>query len=296
LNTTAQLVAVTGATGQQGGATARHLISRGWHVRALTRDPTSEAACALSSAGAMLVAADFDDPLSLSTAFEGVHAVFSAQPSGRSAADEIRRGCAVADAAVAAGVEHFVFASVGGAERGSGVPTFEAKWAVEQHIAAVRLPATILRPTAFMENFIHFRLRDGALHTSTEPDVREQVIATDDIGAFAALAFDDPDEYIGHALELAGDELTAVEAAEAIGRTVGSTIEVIHRPPVKAVEALGDYIGASVARTPAWLREHGYQANIAALRRLHPELLDFDAWLVRVGTRRIARALGDRPA
>ena len=47
-----KVVLVTGATGQQGGATARHLLANGWPVRALTRDPNSPAALALAEAGA----------------------------------------------------------------------------------------------------------------------------------------------------------------------------------------------------------------------------------------------------
>jgi uncharacterized protein YbjT (DUF2867 family) len=288
---TSQTIAVTGATGQQGGATARRLLASGWAVRAITRDPSSAAAHTLTAAGAEVVAADFADLASLAAALQGVHGLFIAQPSQRSAADELRQGRAVADAALDAGLAHVVYSSVGGAERDSGIPTFETKWAIEQHIAALELPATILRPVAFMENYPSFRLRDGALHTTVDPDFPEQLIATEDIGAFAALAFADPDQYVGRALEIAGDELTAAQAAEAIARATGSTVPVVHTAPGAVLEALGEHIGASLARTPTWLRDHGYEADIPRLRALHPELLDFDSWLARTGAAAARRAL-----
>src|SRR5258708_38250596 len=116
-------VLVFGATGQQGGAVARHLLANAWNVRALVRNPNQASAQALKQQGVELVQGDLNDPASLRDAMGGVDSVFSVQTSfaaGGVEAEE-RQGKAVADAAGETGVTHFVYSSVGGAERHSNV-------------------------------------------------------------------------------------------------------------------------------------------------------------------------------
>src|SRR5512138_550411 len=151
-----KIIAVTGATGQQGGAVARKLLADGWKVRALTRDLNKPAAQALANAGAELVPGDMDSRSDLDVAFKGAYGVFSVQNfwlPGVGFEGEIQQGKNVADAAKAAGVQHLVYSSVGAAHRGMGQKHFESKWIIEQHIQALDIPYTILRPAAFMENY-----------------------------------------------------------------------------------------------------------------------------------------------
>ena len=150
-----KLIVVTGATGQQGGATARHLLTQEWRVRAVTRDPQGAAAKALASAGAEVVSANMDDRASLDKAFAGAYGVFSVQNfwlPDVGAAGEVRQGKIVADAAKAAGVRHFVYTSVGGAERKTGLSHFDSKWQIEgtSDRSACRRP--FCGPVFFMEN------------------------------------------------------------------------------------------------------------------------------------------------
>jgi uncharacterized protein YbjT (DUF2867 family) len=120
------VVAVVGATGQQGGATARALLDAGVSVRALVRDLNKPAAQELASLGAQLAVADLDDPATIRTVFAGASRVFAMTTmlSGRGTAGETADGVAIADAAKAASVEHLVYSSVGGAERHTGIPHF----------------------------------------------------------------------------------------------------------------------------------------------------------------------------
>src|SRR5215218_2690509 len=112
--TESTLILVTGATGQQGGATARALLKRGFKVRALTRKPASPSAERLASEGMELAAGDLDDRGSLDRALQGVHGVFSVQTfMGGGVEAEERQGKLLADAAKAASVKHFVYTSVG---------------------------------------------------------------------------------------------------------------------------------------------------------------------------------------
>jgi uncharacterized protein YbjT (DUF2867 family) len=273
-----KLIVVTGATGRQGGATARHLLAQGWRVRALVRDPNKPAAQELAAKGAELAQGDLDDRASLDRALNGAYGVFSVQtfmgPEGP--VGEARQGKRLADAAKAAGIQHFVYTSVGGAERKSGLPHFESKWQIEEHIRSLGLPATILRPVFFMENLRSPWMgpRDGVLAVALSPSTALQMIASDDIGAFAALAFARPQDFIGKALEIAGDSLTMPQVAGVFTQVSGRPVRFVEQP-LEQVRSFNAEMGDMMA----WFNDHGYAADIPALRKLRPGLLTFEAWL-----------------
>ncbi|MHA7634328.1 NmrA/HSCARG family protein [Corallococcus sp. M7] len=282
-----ETVLVLGATGQQGGATARALLKDGWRVRALVRDPASARARELEAAGVELVRGDMGDRASLDRAVAGAYGVFSIQPSspqvhyGVTDDDEVRFGTSIADAAKAASVEHFVYTSVLGLRPGTGVGHFETKWRIEEHVRASGLPATIVRPGTFMELLLvpDFGLTRGALQFFIQPEQPMQFIAGENIGVLTARVFADPRTYVGTTLEMAGDSLTGNALAEKIGRATGTSISYSRFPP----EVLASN---PMLRKLVKLFEDGFvfeSADIPALRRLAPGLLTFDAWLERGG-------------
>ena len=147
-------ILVAGATGRQGGSVVRHLANRKLSVQALVRNPQSRRAQALSDQGIEVVKGDMDDLASLKKAMAGVHGVYSVQDYWTAGAEvEVQEGKNMADAALDAGVEHLVFSSVGGAERNSGIDPWDTKWQIEKHIRKLALPATILRPVGFMDDY-----------------------------------------------------------------------------------------------------------------------------------------------
>lgn len=273
-------ILVLGGTGRQGGATARELLRRGRVVHALVRNPQAPAARALADAGAVLVRGDFDDEASLRAAMTGVHGVFSVQtfrtPGG--VATEERQGKAVADAAARTGVAHLVYSSVGGAERSSGVDHFESKWHVEQHIQKLGVPATVLRPTMFHEVFLDTgpRLVDGRLVLGLwlRPDVPLQLIATSDIAGFAADAFEDPDTWLGRQVEIAGDELTGPQMAEAFARVAGIPARY-QELPIDQLRAVRPDLAAMFD----FFNDRGYRADLPALRRIRKDLVSLEDFL-----------------
>ncbi len=275
-----EAILVFGGTGRQGGAVARELLRRGRVVHALVRDPQTRAARRLADAGALLVRGDLDDDASLRSAMTGIHGVFSVQPfrtPGGVDAEE-RQGKAVSDAAADVGVAHLVYSSVGGAERASGIAHFESKWNVEQHIQKLGLPATVLRPTMFYDVFhdIGPRLVNGKLVLGLwlRPEVRVQVIATSDIGGFAADAFDDPATWLGRQVEIAGDELTGPQMAEAFERVSGIPTRY-EQQPIERLRA----VRADLATMFDWFEREGYRADLPALRRIRPDLINLETWL-----------------
>ena len=149
-----RVILVSGATGQQGGSVARNLLEWGFAVRALTRDAEKAAARELADLGAEVVGGDLEDRASIERVLDGVYGVFSVQQFWEVGVEgEVRQGILLADAAKEAGVEHFVYSSVGSAHRDTGIPHFDSKWDVEEHVRASGVPYTVLRPVFFMQNW-----------------------------------------------------------------------------------------------------------------------------------------------
>src|SRR5262249_54128641 len=136
MNTRGNPILVIGATGQQGGAVVKALQKTDFAIRAFVRPhvPTDKQAKQIQhweQQGLQIVQGDLDDAYSVRQAMQGVYGVFSVTTfQDRGVQIEEERGKRVADAAKQAGVQHFVYSSVGGADRKSGVPHFESKWRV----------------------------------------------------------------------------------------------------------------------------------------------------------------------
>ncbi|MEU9091497.1 NmrA/HSCARG family protein [Streptomyces sp. NPDC048428] len=300
---TDKTIVVTGATGLQGRAVAKHLLDGGWQVRALTRNPEGVPAKALARAGARIVRAEMEDISSLVDAAEGAHGLFSVQPTvgspgtapDFSAEDEVRWGMNIAEAAQIANIRHLVFSSVAGADRHDSetLPqNLSSKWRIEQHLTKLGLPATILRPVSFMENYTgEYALQDGSLVSGLAPDVALQLMAVDDVGVVTALAFSRPQEWIGRATALAGDELTPVQIAAHIEAAINRPLPYA-QIPMETIRAVNE----EFAFAHEWLGERGYRADITATRRIHPAAMDFPTWLQRTGAAQITAFLDTQGA
>lgn len=282
MNTINKIIAVTGATGQQGGAVARHLIQNGWQVRALTRNPQQDAAQQLEHAGAEIMQTDHNNLNSLNQAFQDVYGVFSVQGFWDTGVEsEIQQGINVADVAKSNNVQHFIYTSVGGTDRNTGIPHFESKWRIEQYIASIELPATILRPVEFMENFYWSRsqiLAGTLMSQGLRSERKKQLIAVEDIGVFTAIAFENPEEYIGKSFELAGDSLTEQEIVDVFSRVIGKPIKLA-RTELGVQSGIRD----ELLEMWAWFDREGYNTDVASLRSIHPALQTLEDWLNRTG-------------
>jgi uncharacterized protein YbjT (DUF2867 family) len=279
-------VLVIGATGRQGGATARALVRRGARVRALVRDPNEPAARRLVSLGMQIAVGDLDDTRTLVPAMAGVGAVFSVQNWWLTGATrEVRQGKNVADAVKQARVQHLVYSSVGGADRGAKITHWETKWQVELYIRELGLPATILRPVSFMETYyipaVEKGILGGKLLDPIRADKPYQLIATDDIGEYAAQALTQPERFIGKAIEIAGDELTNPQIAATFARVMGRRVTFSKLPLFMTRLVLG----REFYQMFKWFNEEGYRADLEALKRDIPQVkaTTLEAWLTREG-------------
>ncbi|MBB2926679.1 NmrA/HSCARG family protein [Paraburkholderia silvatlantica] len=282
-------ILVFGATGQQGGAVASSLLEKGWHVRALVRNPDSVRAQTLAASGVELSQGDFSDVTSLKTAMTGVYGVFSVQPSsgqgavyGVSDADEVRYGKTIAEIAMNAGVQHLVYTSVNAAgSTKTGMGHFDSKAEIEAYIQSIGIFHTIVRPAGFMELLMlpGMGLDKGIFTSFVRPDQNGQVIATQDIGMIVATIFGDPNRFANQTIEIAGDTVTGASLQDSLSRAAGKPI-TYHRFPDSLLRE-----NAFLGRLAALFDDGRLAGNadIASLTSTFGPLLSFDAWLAGPG-------------
>ncbi len=265
-------VLVTGATGKQGGHLVRELLARGHAVRALTRKPESPAAAELAERGVTIVKGDFDDEEGLERAARGVDTVFAmSTPYEGGAKTETREGINILRAASAVGVTHFVYSSVAGADRSSGIPHFDSKFEVEKEIRRSGVPFTIVAPVFFMENFLAdymaAGIAKGSIAMALPATRRLQQIAVEDIAQFTALVIERRESFLGKRIDIASDELTGATAAAAISEVSGRHIKYTALP-IDTLRQLNE----DQARMFEWFDRVGYDADVVGLRTLYPEV------------------------
>lgn len=259
-------ILVTGATGQQGGAVARELLAHGHRVKAMTRKAQSEAAQSLVRLGAEVVAGDLDDEASVARALAGAWGAFAVQNTWEAGVEkEESQGKSFAKAARQAGVQHFVYSSVGSAHRETGIPHFDNKSRVEKTVRALGFPShVILRPVFFMENFLSpwFKpgIDGGKLMVGMQPATVLQMIAVEDIGKYGRWAFENAQKLNGRAIDIAGDARTMPETAAIIGKAAGKAVEFVQVPIAEVRKFSEDF-----ALMLEWFDRVGFDADIKAM-------------------------------
>ena len=172
---TKKIIAIFGATGNQGGGLAHAILQdpqSEFAVRAITRDPNSEKAKALKNLGAEVVAGDIDDLASVKKALEGAYGAYLvtfywAHFSPEKEQEEIR---ILAEAASKAGLKHVIWSTLEDTRKWVPlddnrmptlmgkykVPHFDAKGEMDQLFLDLGVPVTFLRASFYWDNFIFF--------------------------------------------------------------------------------------------------------------------------------------------
>ncbi|KAJ5490603.1 Peptidase C12 ubiquitin carboxyl-terminal hydrolase 1 [Penicillium expansum] len=288
-------ILVTGATGKQGGSVITSLLEKSvpFKILAVTRDANSASAKKLAqkSPNITLIQGNLDHPAAI---FENVKrqtstpvwGVFSVQTANPRNDDERRQGMALIDESVKQGVKYFVYSSVDrGGERSdqnpTQVPHFIFKHEIEKHLKekakGTDMEWTILRPVAFFENLTpdYFgKVFTTAWQMSLEGKPL-QLVATSDIGFFAAAAFTNPEALKNHACSLAGDELTFDQMSETFKQLTGKNVPTTFSIPVRLMMAAVKELGVMFK----WFHDEGYGADIPTLKKLNPGLKAFGDWL-----------------
>ena len=292
-------VFITGATGKQGGAVINALLRENapFEILALTRNAQSSSAQKLAqkSPRIKLITGNMD---AIEDAFQkskeatrlpiwGVFSVQVPMGDGQSSKSEERQGKALVDAALQNGVQHFVYSSVD--RHGSksdtnptNIPHFLSKHNIEQHLFATakrsEMDWTVLRPVAFYENLMpgfFGKVFATSFEMSLREDQKLQMVATSDIGDFAARAFINPEEYKNKSISLAGDELTFSEFKRTFEETTGQSLPKTTTLIAKPLHWMAKELGYMFK----WFRDVGYAADIQSLRKINPDLKTFKTWL-----------------
>lgn len=287
MNRSEATILVVGGTGHQGGAVERHLLTDGWTVRALVRDPDKPASRDLEMSGCQLFVGDLRDPGSLYAALDGCWGAYlMTTPADEGPDLETQEGINFVEASAHAGIAHLVFSSVIGADNENGTQWQMPKHAIEQRIAQIGSPATIWRPVHFMENFLNHKedILNGHLRSATEPDYVKQFMAVDDIGRFAALAFREHDRFLGVTAEIASDEMTMPEVADIFSLVLDLPVvfEKIERP------------GTPVEHNPLPGETPARRADLETLRSVLPNLMTLESWIRTQDWRLAPTAVGAR--
>ena len=190
---------------------------------------------------------------------------------------EVEHGKRLIDTSKAAGVRHFVFTSVAGADVYTGIPHFESKGEIEVYLQESGLPYSIVRPVSFMDNVQSSRrdLLRGVYYDPRDGGKEHLWIAASDIGFFVGEAFDIPDEWLGQALDIAGDRMTIAEFTETLSRGLGLDI---HHQQI-TWERFEKEAGEEITIMQRWFDEKGYDVDVEALRLKYPDLLTYAQYL-----------------
>ncbi|KAE8362536.1 nucleoside-diphosphate-sugar epimerase family protein [Aspergillus caelatus] len=289
---------ITGATGKQGGSVIDNLISQDadFEILAVTRDAQSNSAQKLlkKSSNIKLVEGNLDRPEDIfrqaqKATTQPIWGVFSIQtpvPGLFKEDSEERQGKSLVDAALNNNVKVFVYTSVdrGGdasIDKPTPVPHFISKHNIEHHLInrskGTDMQWTILRPVAFLNNFTP-NFFGSVFATSWKIALRGkplQLISVTDIGFFGAQAFLHSDEYKDRPLSLAGDELTYDEMARIFKRVTGEDAPLTYGFLARLLMWAFNELGVMFR----WFYDSGYKADVPTLRRIHPGLKNFEAWL-----------------
>lgn len=276
-------VLVTGATGNQGGAVARNLAENNFKVKALTRDPGSSKAQKQQHPNIDYVRGDLNDIGSYAGYLQGVDAVFSVQSSECKVNAEVKQGQGLADTAKKSGIRHFIYSSVTGADLQTGIPHWESKWLVENHIKQIGLPYTILRPASLYENFlipqVKSRILKGKLVTPVRKNKIQQFVGSEEIGKMNVRILKNPDRYMNKTITIATEEMDHVQVAGIFSEVMGVPIKYQQLPSVIVRLAMGK----NLYKMFSWINENDavFIKDLQVFRNEYPSMESLKQWIIR---------------
>jgi len=303
---TKKTIAVTGATGAQGGGLIRAILgdkSGQYVARAITRKPDSDKARELADLGAEVVKADLDDAASLAQAFAGAYGTYCVTNFWEhfSVERELQQAKNLADASKAAGVSHAIWSTLEDTRirvpldddrmptlQGKyKVPHFDGKGEANRFFQNAGVPTTWLVTSFYWDNLIHFgmgpkRDADGKLSfVLPMADKKLPGIAAVDIGKCAFGIFKRGAELIGKTIGIAGEHLTGDQMVATLGSALGQAVIYSYVPP-EVYRTFGfpgaDDLANMFQYKRDFERDFCSARDLAFARSLNPELQTFAQW------------------
>ncbi|EGC39511.1 hypothetical protein DICPUDRAFT_26791 [Dictyostelium purpureum] len=291
-----KIVSVFGATGSQGGAVVNSLLKDGtFKVRALTRNTQSQSAKHLKSLGCEVVKCDVtDSKKEIEQALRGSYGVFLVTFSAFLFEKEAIYGKTVVDAALEAGVQHFVFSSLPNSKKiTSGkivIEEFDLKYEIEEYLRDISkknpsFKSSFVIPPFYMQNFDQanplFTIRknkDGNYYLEIAVDPKSKhpfdLIDINDMGPVVVEILKDPKKYSNLSIFLNGDALSSEQICEILSKETGKPIILQYIPP-KEYEKVGNPI---VAKMLDFCNNYGFDDNFTLASKI-TKLTSFKEYL-----------------
>lgn len=266
-------ILVIGATGKQGNAVVRQLLTDGWHVRALTRNKHNDKLTSIESDQLEIFEGDLSNQQSLEEAMEGQYGLYSVQPIIKDdIEEELRQGKMIIKLAEKQHIEYVVYSTAGGVNRDRTGPHFEALAEIENELKTSSLNFSIIKPSFFMDNFLRIAKKEDQQITIPEfinPEVKFAMISSLDIAKVAANLFKKSEQYNHQAIEIASDELTLNEVVKTFATVTGLPTEI-----------KGEFVSGTAERS--WLEDKGYVVDFELMNQINPDKLSLAQWIEHV--------------
>jgi uncharacterized protein YbjT (DUF2867 family) len=272
---------VTGATGNQGGAVATSLIKNGFRVKVLTRRIDSAKAQSLQKMNVELIKGDLNDLNTYENHLKDIDGIFSVQTFENGIDKEIKQGMDLANLAEKYGVDHFLYSSVAGADLSTGIPHFDSKYKIENHIKQLGLSYTIIRANSLFENFlipqVRRRILKGKLTSPIYKNKIQQFISAIDIGEISADIFLNKDKYLGKTITIGSEEMDMQQVAATFSEVLGKEISY-QKLPLLIVRLV---MGKDLYKMFKWINENDavFIKDIDSFKKENPNLTSLKHWI-----------------
>ena len=270
---------VTGATGNQGGAVVRNLLSREFYVKAFVRDPGKLKP--VTHENLEIVKGDLNDPASYRNHLQNVDGVFCNLTYVHGIDKEIKQGFDLIQASGENRIRHFVYSSVIGNDLQTGIPHWESKNKIENQIKTSGMNYTILRPPSLYENLlipqIKSRVLKGKLVLPTRKKTVQQFVSSEDIGKVAATVFSNPEKYYGVTINFACEQMDGEQLAGTFSKVLGKKIQFQQLPWL--ITRL--VMGRDLSRMFRWVDNNDtrFVKDIPASKSEFPGMLGLEEWI-----------------
>jgi uncharacterized protein YbjT (DUF2867 family) len=187
----------------------------------------------------------------------------------------------LADLAKEYGAKHFLYSSVAGADLNTGIPHFDCKFKIENHIKQIGLPYTIIRPNSLFENFlipqVKSRIVKGKLASPVNKDKVQQFISVIDIGEISANIFLNQEKYLGKTITIAAEEMDMQQVANTFSEVLGKEIKYQKLPMLITRLAMGK----NLYKMFRWINENdaAFMKDLDAFKKENPNLTSLKQWI-----------------
>jgi uncharacterized protein YbjT (DUF2867 family) len=268
---------VTGATGNIGGATTRNLLNKGYHVKALVRNPAKLAA----HENLQVIKGDLNDPNTYKDDLKASDAIFCNLHFKEGVHKEARQGVDLIDSARANRIKFFIYSSVVGSDLDTGIPHWESKFKIENHLKASGIDFAIIRPSSLYENLLFAQVRSrilkGKLVLPTRKEKVQQFISSEDVGKIATFIFSNADSYSKTTIDLAAEQMDGEQLALLFSKVMKRKIKYQQLPILIARLVMG----SDLAKMFHWINYHDvlFVKDMDSFNKQFPPMVSFEEWI-----------------